>query len=361
MKWEFRPALELADDIRACWGAVNQASSHHLLLDPIFVAALVRHFAAPTVFFGVMNNGAGGGVVLVERTGRGVWQTFQPSQAPLGLVAFSNVAPISEQRERFLAMLRSLPGYALQLGIMQQDPKVAPAPMPHPNFEEIGHIQTGRLLVDVPFEQYWESRSDDLKDNLKRRLRRLQKGDHIAELLTRTRPDEMAAALHEYSRIESAGWKGKSGTAIEENSPQGHFYRQILEEFSLRGEAVVFELRLNGTVVGSELYLLRNRILIGLKTTYDESYKVHSPGFLMKYYIVRKVFKENLADAIEFYGRVVEWQLKWIADTRWIYHLNCYRQPWIQKAKTWIKKMRGIDRTKELEPNVAQSSSEPSD
>ncbi len=59
----------------------------------------------------------------------------------------------------------------------------------------------------------------------------------------------MAAAVEEYGRLETAGWKSGGGTAIAPDNIQGRFYRAMLERFAARGAARVFRYRLGDKTV----------------------------------------------------------------------------------------------------------------
>ena len=137
--------------------------------------------------------------------------------------------------------------------------------------------------------------------------------------------------------MESAGWKAQGGTAIGVDNAQGLFYRDVMEGFAKTGEALVYELQLDGAVIGSELYLGRADMLVGLKTTYDEAFRTMSPGFLMKYEIIRRIFSDGIFHNVEFYGRVMEWHSKWINEVRNMYHLSVWNRP-AMKIRSVLKR-----------------------
>jgi hypothetical protein len=90
-------------------------------------------------------------------------------------------------------------------------------------------------------------------------------------------------------------------------------------------------------VIASNLVLRRDRVAIGLKTTYDENYKSYSPGFLLKYFMFRQMFEDHGIDSYEFFGELMQWQLRWVTDTRPMYHLNYYRRPWVPLVRDFLK------------------------
>jgi Acetyltransferase (GNAT) domain len=109
----------------------------------------------------------------------------------------------------------------------------------------------------------------------------------------------MADCVSEYGRLESIGWKAQGGTGINENNTQGRFYGDFCEHFSAAGEAIVFQLLLDGKVVASDLCLFRNGMLVVLKTTYDEKVEKLSPALLMRREIVRELHASSQIRVVE--------------------------------------------------------------
>ncbi len=339
MSWEFLPAKGHFDSLRDQWDSLNRSQGDHILLDSGFVSALLRHFGGKDVNIALNQDSKRPAMALVVSARWGLRETFQPSQAPIGLIVFGYrddaVCGLQE-------LTRSLPGYALQLAVLQQDPEFSAFPT-NPELsclEFIKYIRTGNLTLEGTFDQYWESRSDDIKRNNARRRRKLTEQGQILEFVAHTDRNSVAGCIREYGRLESQGWKGQEGTAVAEDNAQGRFYRDVMENFCGRGEGAIFELRLNNKPIASELWIGRNGMRVNLKTTYDESLKQVSPGFLMKESLIRWAFSESGWRRLEFYGRVMDWHLKWIDRTRTLYHVNCYRNPWILQARKAVGRFR---------------------
>jgi len=340
MSWEFLPAKTHFDSYRNLWDSLNRRQGDHVLLDSDFVSALLRHFGSDGVRIAVNQNSKRLAMALLVSTRWGLWETFQPSQAPIGLIVLGYR---DEAMSGLQELTRALPGYALQLAVLQQDPEFSafPATREHASVEFVNYIRTGSLTLEGDFERYWESRSDDIKKNNTRRRRKLVEQGQLLEFVAHTDRDSVADCIREYGRLESQGWKGQQGTAITADNAQGCFYRDVMETFCGRGEGVIFELRLNNKPIASEIWIGRNGMRVNLKTTYDESLKQVSPGFLMKESLIRWAFSENGWQRLEFYGRVMDWHLKWIDGTRTLYHVNCYRNPWILRARKAVGRFRG--------------------
>jgi hypothetical protein len=339
VRWEFGRARDIFGTYRTRWDAINRARGNHPLLDSKFVEPLVQHFASEGTLLGVLEDRHDPAMVLVDRVRPGFWQTFQPSQAPIGLVLLGADAA-AEQVGR---LMRDLPGLTLGVSLMQQDPEypTGGVPAPSPTVETVEYISIPRITLRGSFEDYWRSRGRDLVQNLTRRRRRLVERGVRLELIVQPKPEGVGACIDEYGILETAGWKGREGTAVASDNVQGRFYREILENFCRDGEGAIYHLSMDGRVVASDLCVQRNGMLIVLKTAYDEDEKSFSPGLLLHEEMLRDAFASGTVRVLEFYGRVREWHTKWTDEIRTMYHINVYRRPAIARARRAVKWCRG--------------------
>ena len=79
-------------------------------------------------------------------------------------------------------------------------------------------------------------------------------------------PAGVEDAVREFGRLESKGWKAKEGTAMTGDDAQGRFYRAVLEYYSERNEGVIYQLRVNGEPVATDMCLTRGDMFIVLRT-----------------------------------------------------------------------------------------------
>jgi len=338
MAWEYRPAQPYFQELSLRWDSLNRASHDHVLLDSRFVGPSLRWLGAEDVLLGADHDSSCSAMALVKKTGPGVWETFQPSQAPLGLLLVDRSL---EPRDALLRLLSSLPGMALQLGVLQQDPSYSTFAglSTDSQVELLEYIQTPRLPLQGTYEEYWSSRSGNLRHNISRQLKRLAEKGRNLELAVRTTPAEMAAAMREYGRLEGSGWKGREGTAVTEDNAQGRFYRDVLEAFATTGQARVYELLLDGNVVASDICLAHGSMLVVLKTSYDESIPQTSPALLMRQKIISQLYEEKQIQVVEFYGRVLDWHLKWTDQVRTMFHINCFRNRIMAELRGAVKRL----------------------
>lgn len=352
MAWRFHHALQSFPSFSQDWDRINQQRGDHILLDSRFIEPLLRHFGSKKVLLATTESTQDPALALIEPGRFGFWQTFQPGQSPLGAILLGS-AYDHDPSELILSLMRELPGWALGFSVTQQDPDFTCFKDVNGSvaFETLKYIQTPRLRVNGAWEDFWKKRSKNLIHNLSRQRRRLKEQGSVLQLVRNENPREVAAAIQEYGLLESTGWKGDEGSAVAAHNLQGHFYRELMEDFCSRREGVIYRLLLNGKTVASDICLERNATLVILKTAYDESVQGLSPGLLLHEEIFRSVFTEHKIKIVEFYGRLREWHRKWTDDSRIMYHLNFYRYGGVRKARRIAKKFTSLLKTSISRPN----------
>ena len=264
---------------------------------------------------------------LLAPSGRFKWQTFQPSQIPLGAWVAEAGLPLQALAH---SLMRGPLGFCLVLSVTQIDPLVALRQADATDCQTSDYIETGWIDIQGTFDDYWAARGKNLRQNMRKQRNKLQTEGTKIGMQILTAFDDMAPAVARYGSLESKGWKAEKGTAIHPDNAQGKFYRELLEHASKRGEAVVYQYLFNDRVVAMNLCLLRNQRLIVLKTTYDESIDTYSPAFLLREDELREIFRVGNIQRLEYFGRLMEWHTKWTENKRTLYHLTVYRWPFLK-------------------------------
>jgi hypothetical protein len=327
MSWNVAPAREFAQHARR-WERLHAAGAASPLLAVDFVQALLDVFGTgrEMLAWHGRTDGDADAMTIVTPGRTGVWNTFQPAQAPVGLWLQRDARPA----DGLLAgLLRALPGPALMVGLTQCDPMLTARPAGPHTFD---YIDTARITLQGSFDDYWNARGKNLRNNLKKQRNRLRQ-DGIATRLEIVRdPALMAGAVADYGRLETTGWKAAEGTAVAADNDQGRFYRAMLEAFARRGAASVYRYWFDGPdgahLAAMDLCVEGGGCIVILKTAYDEALGPQlSPALLMREEATRGLFEEGRFERIEFYGRVMEWHTRWTDEIRTMYHLNGYRWP----------------------------------
>jgi CelD/BcsL family acetyltransferase involved in cellulose biosynthesis len=321
MAWKLYPVTEFDRHIES-WNSLNSQGPCSPLLNSDFVQPLLKYFSTSKDRLAIYGESRNPTVMaVITKPKFGVWETLQPSQAPLGLWLQEKNLPLTTSMQE---MLKALPFPALLFGITQQDPDLLPRPEAKGKLSTLDYIQTARVTVNGSFDDYWEQRGKNLRQNLKRQRNRLERETINTTLKIITKPEAIEQAIIDYGSLESAGWKNAGGTAIHIDNDQGRFYREMLIGFCAANNAMVFQYFYNDQLVASDLCIKDNNSLIILKTTYDESITTSSPAMLMRQGAFEYIFNRRLVKKIEFYGKVMDWHTKWSEEIRTLYHINYY-------------------------------------
>lgn len=343
MKWHTAPAAhfpQLADR----WRALHARGPASVLLADDFVAPLVAQFArSDALLTWCERDGATLAMTLVAPSGRGSWATLQPAQAPLGLWLQAPGEPLAPL---LAGLLRALPGLPLVVAITQADPMLQPRPADGAGLRTLDYIETARVTLAGSFDAYWSARGKNLRANLKKQRARLDKEGVQLRLEIVRAPAAMEEAVAQYGQLESGGWKAGQGTAVHADNAQGRYYRAMLEALAARNAASVYRYWFDDRLVAMDLCVEDAASIVVLKTAYDESVGAGlSPTLLMREEACRRLFDEGRFARLEFYGRVMEWHLRWTEDVRTMYHINYYRWPGLRRLHAMLESRRAARAT----------------
>lgn len=324
MSWSLFP-INKFPDFEQSWQKLNAAHFNTPLLDPEFYGPVIKEFSSGNELLAVHGDtNSPTAMGIFKRKNRFVWQTFQPSIAPLGGWVCDPNLDLTALRK---SLIKALPGFNLLTSISQQDPSLSPRPVEGGSIRTLDYIPTARMHISGSFKDYWSSRSKNLRHSMKRQRNRLAREETETRLELKTAPEDVAAAVADYARLESAGWKGQAGTAVEENDRQSRFYTAMLENFCRREKGLILRYWYNDRLVATDFCIHHDGVVIILKTTYDENERTTSPAQLMRQEAFEMFFDEGKIHTVEFYGRMMDWHTKLTDDSRTMYHTNFYRWP----------------------------------
>lgn len=327
LRWTIYP-ISSFDEFANDWDAVNQCAGAVPILTSAFVKPALSAFATGGERLAVLRDGAGvQALAIVARRRRGVWETFQPSQLPLGAWVMRPGLDYAAAGRRLLA---ALPGFAVLLAITQQDPRLHGRPPAGDAVSTLDYIQTGWIELDASFDDYWKARGKGLRQNMRTQRSKFARDRVTAELSVSVDAADVDRVLDDYARLESGGWKGREGTAVRIDSPQGRFYVAAMKAMCRAGQGQLCSYCIDGRVVAVDLNVMNGDVMVLLKTTYDETLQSLSPSSLLREDLLRRLFEEGRIKRLEFYGPAMEWTYRWTDRVRTLFHVNVYRFGWMR-------------------------------
>ncbi|MGD9527452.1 GNAT family N-acetyltransferase [Pseudonocardia sp.] len=162
-----------------------------------------------------------------------------------------------------------------------------------------------------PEQHFNAGRRSDVR---RARRRAAALGDVSYELLAPV-PGEVDGLLDEAYAVESAGWKGRGGTALAVDEPLGGFFRRWARRAASAGQLRMSFLRIGGKPVAMQVAAEVNRRLWLLKIGYDETVKRCSPGTLLMLAVVAAAADGGLTH-VEFLGTAEAWTGLWATRSR---------------------------------------------
>jgi CelD/BcsL family acetyltransferase involved in cellulose biosynthesis len=316
---------------------------HHPMLDAAFVNALLLHYPEPKLYLAQLFEGKRlTGLSLLRRRvrGSGLWCSFLPMNAQMGCSLLPANAPLN-------ALLQALPGHGAQLDLLCNDPAFGDQRGPADTLRRVKqHALTMHIDLRGSAADYWQKRPRKLVQNLGRYQRRAVQLGHRMSLLRHTEPEAVAAAVVRYGQLEESGWKGAQGTAMSAGSVQARFYADLMQCLQRQGQARVYELWCDNTLVASRLVAITPKMAVMLKTAYLETHDHLAPGRQLLKMVIDELFAEGSTERMEFYTDANADLMAWATGQRWISHVEAYRH---RVAKTWLESVRKARHWRSLE------------
>jgi len=319
-------------DFRREWDSLNAYNSNMPFLDSVAVKSSLKYFGSgqEKVLVGALS-GCIKLAIVVTPCGMFRWQTFQPSQIPLGIWVTDLGSEFFPALQKAIKVL--LPNSWLVFSLLQLDPRFYLIPDSSRQWDVAEYIQTAWIDLVGTYEDYMANRGKNLRQNLRKQRKKLETEGRAFQIKQYSSLAEVPQAVSSYGMLEAKGWKSKSGTAISPSNAQGDFYAELLSESAKKGEAYVYEGFFGDQLVASNLCLGREGTLTILKTTYDESVQPFSPAFLLTEELIESFYLSKQWIRIEFYGRVMEWHTKWTHAKRPLHHMTLHRVPMLRKLR----------------------------
>ena len=317
MVWELHRLNGNLDRYKVEWDSLNsELCDGNPYFSSSFIEPLLKHFGKGDerlcLYRSQDNVDA---MLIVVPQGAGKWATFLPAQAQIAPIMTRDAGKL-----RTLIPRLSFPSIALDC--LSQDPLITSLDSGDTRLPVIAkrHALTVSVSLAMTFDQYWAHRPKKLRQNIDRRMRRAHDNSSAVRYVKTSEPHQMAAAVKRFGTLESRGWKGKSGTAVDVNNVQGRFYIDVMTRFAEQSEASVYELYFDDRLVASRLAIASEHMLVMLKTTYDEGESRLAPGRLLLKLVLEEEFKVRRCRTVEFYTSANKDLIEWSTHQRWISH-----------------------------------------
>ncbi len=199
-------------------------------------------------------------------------------------------------------------------------------------------------------ESLMKSLSAKFRANLRRRRKRLaENGEITVERLSGATlsPRHIEEAL----LMESGGWKGRQGSAVNQSEAIRGFHRELFLDSEYRERLSLFRLKLKDQPIAFQYGITTNGVFSLVMTSYDESFSSFSPGHLLTEEVLKDCVSRGLRE-FDFLGCDLPWKLEWTSAVRAHHWLFIFRDSargrllrkikfsWVQTARQLLTKWR---------------------
>lgn len=172
------------------------------------------------------------------------------------------------------------------------------------------------IEIDAQEKQTLNALPSRLQSDLRRARRKAEAiGEVSFEIHSPSTPSDFSPLWEDSIRIEAAGWKGRSYSALQENQRTGSFYKSYAARACEQGILRSCFLKINGQPVAMQIAIEDSNRFWLLKIGYDENFSNCSPGMLLMHETLRYAANKKLS-TYEFLGSAAEWTRRWTEKER---------------------------------------------
>jgi CelD/BcsL family acetyltransferase involved in cellulose biosynthesis len=149
------------------------------------------------------------------------------------------------------------------------------------------------IPIESSWDAYFQKRSGKQRYNL-RRARKLLNQKGKVEFQKIEDPDRIEHALDAIDDLSRKSRKYDRGTSLVRDSHHRSFFSEIAGEFLSRGSISLWQLKIDGKVIGCEYSLVYNGNYYGYYSDFDPEYSRCSPGLLILSHVIQDSFNNRL-------------------------------------------------------------------
>ncbi len=185
-------------------------------------------------------------------------------------------------------------------------------------------MNSPRLMLPADQASFEARLGSHFRANVRRRRRALERLGELRFERHVANQDLLESGM----ALEARGWKGRAGTAMNQDPATSAFYRGLCRALGETGSLALWGLTLDKTLVAFHLGLEHRGVYALLKPAYDEGFARYSPGQVLMAEVIADGIGRGL-DCIDFLGEDMPWKRDWCPEYQtheWLYVFS--PRPW---------------------------------
>ena len=175
---------------------------------------------------------------------------------------------------------------------------------------------TGIIDVRGDWDSYFAARSRNHRRQMRVVHNRALKERNLRLQLVANPPlAEIEPLLQRGFEVEDRSWKGQGGSSTLRSPGAFAFFVEQAKLLSQSGHLLLAFLNLDETTIAFEYGWQSKDVYHSLKVGYDESYQRLSPGQLLRYLMMEKLFEQGEIAQVDYLGPLSEATGKWATRT----------------------------------------------
>jgi CelD/BcsL family acetyltransferase involved in cellulose biosynthesis len=185
------------------------------------------------------------------------------------------------------------------------------------------NIETPYVEINSSWEAFLNQTSAKFRKSLRNKMNRVQRyGDISVEDVLME--DDQSPLLDSMFDISEKSWKKRAGSDIKSDPGGEKFYREICRRLGPMGIVKLWLLKKGGKYIAFEFQLKYNGIVYPLRADFDESYKKYSPGSVLEYEVLSKLFHDSSVKEYNTCGHTYSYLMNWTSKTRKYFNVEVF-------------------------------------
>ncbi len=207
------------------------------------------------------------------------------------------------------------------------------------------------VALDGTFDDYLAAQlGKNRRRGIVQKVRQLsgQPGYRVAEF---RRPDEVSAALAHAFAVSRASWKGPLATDMSGEPSRRLFYEDITQRLAQRGQIRIWVSFLVQKPLAIQYDIVSASVMYLVVNDFDSDYQRQSPGTVLLYHVLDRLYEEKPVSRFQFSGDVYEYKSQWATGMQSHATLELFHDGLYSRFLWWTKK-RALPTLRNLRASV---------